>query len=781
MEKSGITKTELILNPIFEEAPDPIILFEKGRCVACNRATIKILGVKGKEALMSSGLPAISPNEQPDGVPSIEKAKKMLKEIPPEEERRFSWLCINEKGDPLWFDVTVSAVPLEERQILCTFWRDVSEQRMIEEKLKESEEKFKVFSLSGQDAVLVMDTEGVIEDINRAAEKILGYRREDVLGKTIQEYLSPGSFYEAQRLQLAITEAMPYTTSTRQDGATGKVLEFSATAQDGAEVRLELSLFSEAVGAKWRILGIFHDVTERHETLNALKKSEEKYRRLFEETKDVVFLCSPGGYFIEINKAGFTLFGFESKEEVLKTSLATDLCVDPNDWRQFSQVIEQTGFVKMHQMSMKSKDGRELVVSATANAVYDQVGNVVVYQGIIRDLTKRKRLEQELFEYQKLDAVGKMIGDITHNFNNILNIIIGEAQLAKMTGQCSEEVTGHLSSIEDEVFRAADIVEHLLVFGRRKQLDMRVVDLNDVVRDFFRIAGEVIGSGIETKMTFSIEALKVRADSGRIHQILFNLATNACEAMAGKGTLTVELRKERITEAQRALHKEAKAADYALLTVSDTGSGVADEVMKKIFEPFFTTNRKGGKKGLGLSVVYGIMKEHEGFVEVATKKDTGTTFLIYLPLAEEIAPAQTTSKTSIEGAGESILIAEDEPALRDIAAAILRTLGYSVLLASDGKEALDIVKEKYNDIDLVLLDVAMPILNGREAYREIRKIRADLPVLFATGYSLDGLQTSFIPQEGYEAIQKPYTLTALGRKIREVLGKEKKKKQKDIP
>jgi CheY-like chemotaxis protein len=362
-----------------------------------------------------------------------------------------------------------------------------------------------------------------------------------------------------------------------------------------------------------------------------------------------------------------------------------------------------------------------------------------------------------------------MVGDIAHNFNNILNIIIGNAQLAKMSEHCAGDVPVYLSSIEDEVFRAADMVEQLLTFGRRKQLDMKILDINDIVRDFVKIIHEIIGENIETRVVFASKPSKVKIDIARINQVLLNLVMNARDAMSEKRALTIEIHTDEITGMQRRLYLDAIPGKYVVLSVSDTGAGIDEKTMKKLFEPLFTTDPSGEKKGLGLSVVYGVVKQHGGLIDVLSEAGIGATFRVYLPSATERKKPKKLEEKVIKGGSEAILIAEDEPALRDIAANILKNLGYRIFLAADGMEALDIFRKNSHEIDMVLLDVVMPGLNGREAYREMKKIKTGIPVLFVTGYSLDGIQTNFIFEERFDVIQKPFTLVSLGKKIREVL------------
>lgn len=757
---------------LFENAMDPILFFEGEACVDCNNAALKIMEYPRKDMLVGLSLADMSPEKQPDGQYSSRKAAEIFKEAAGKGRKRFEWFCRGMNGKEFWVDVTCTVISGEKKQIFCTIWRNITQEKAITDRLKESEERFRIISYSGKDGIILMDNEGTVSYVNHAAERILGYAEEEVLRKPVVEYLTAGNFYDAQRLQMGLAEAVSHVKVGKESLGT-EGLELVTKRKDGREIVVELSLFSEIIVDELRIIGVFRDITERKQVLEALQRSEVKYRRLFEETKDVVFLSTPAGRFIDINKAGIELFGYGSREEMLEIDMPKDLYWGSADQGDFRKAIERHGFVQMYEMAMRRKDGQKVIVSITANALYDEIGNIVTYQGIMRDLTEVKKLEGQLFEFQKLDAAAKIIGGITHNYNNILNIIIGNAQMAKMSDGCTDETLTYLSSIESEAFRAADIVDQLLVFGRQAKFSVNVVDLNDLVRDFIKTIREITGENIETKTVFASTPPTAKIDGARIHQVLLNLVLNAKSAMSGKGVLTIEVAVNDFAGVPNSVHPKVKPGRYVVFSVSDTGTGMDEETMKNIFEPFFTTHPREEGKGLGLSVVYGIVKQHSGFVEVSSKPGEGSQFRIYLPFVSERVKEEAANSEEIEGGSETVLIAEDEPALREIAAHTLRVLGYSVFSASDGLEAVSIFKEKSGDIDIVILDVAMPVMNGYETYRTMQTIKQNTPVLFMTGYSLDGVQINNILEEGFDVIQKPFMLTTLGHKIREILKKDR--------
>jgi PAS domain S-box-containing protein len=520
-----------------------------------------------------------------------------------------------------------------------------------------------------------------------------------------------------------------------------------------------------------RTRALTQEIGERKLAEDSLKESEERYRTLFEEMIDVVLISSPDGRLIDINAAGVKLLGYGSKEELLQL-LVTDLYFDPRERDLYVKSIEELGFLNGFELSLRKRDGEKVVVSVSANAIRNDQGVMVTYRNIMRDITNIKELERQLLESQKLETVGRLAGGIAHDFNNMLNVILGNAQLAKMLGPFEGKAGDHLSSIENAVHRAAGFVKQLLAFSRRQVLDLKVVHLNDMIADFAKMVRRFVGENIEMKIITGKTLPTVKVDVAQLHQVLLNLVVNARDSMPRGGDLTIETYSQRLDRSYCRMNVDAKPGRYAVFSVSDTGTGMDGETIKKIFEPFFTTKRVGEGTGLGLSVVYGIVKQHGGFIHVYSEPGKGTEFKIYIPSANELAESRGALEELLPGSGESILIAEDEPALREIASEILQTLGYRTMVASNGEEALQIFKTKSQEIDLVLLDVVMPKQGGKEAYEEMRKIKPSVRSLFMTGYSLGGIHTNFIREQGIDAIQKPYSSELLGQKIREVLDRQ---------
>lgn len=511
------------------------------------------------------------------------------------------------------------------------------------------------------------------------------------------------------------------------------------------------------------ILGL---AIQRSENEKALRNSEQRYRKLFEDSKDPIYISTPEGKLVDVNPAFVELFGYSSKEEILKVDIATELYENPEDRKKNLEAIEKQGYVKDYELHLKTKDGKKLIVYDTSTPIYDEKGNIIAYQGILRDVTRVKILENQLLQSQKMDALGRLTAGVAHDINNALTVILGNTQLAKrLLSQDIEKAKEKLVEIEQTIRKTGEFTKKLLIFSREQPAVMKTIDLNSVVNDLTKVVLKAIRENVKIELILDPKLPNIKADPALINQLLLNLIINAQEAIPDAGKIIIETYTRHIDEEYSMFHLDAKPGDYVVLSITDTGVGISKDIIDKIFEPFFTTKEHG--TGLGLSIVYGIVKQHDGFINVYSKPGQGTTFRVYFPAVyEEEKQAVEEEKVEIRGGNETILVAEDEEKLRITVADILQNLGYKVYTASNGLEAVEIFKEKANEIDLVFLDIVMPVLSGYDAMREIRKIKPDVKVLFATGYSLNGLNLNL---EGFDLIQKPYSYEIIALKVREVL------------
>jgi signal transduction histidine kinase/DNA-binding response OmpR family regulator len=414
--------------------------------------------------------------------------------------------------------------------------------------------------------------------------------------------------------------------------------------------------------------------------------------------------------------------------------------------------------------------------AAEIDAVKVAVGTLGA--AIQRQRTKEalQKSEEQLQQSQKMEAIGTLAGGVAHDFNNLLTVILGNTQLALRSLQNDDPIKRRLVEIEKAGNRATSLTRQLLAFGRRQRLERMTLNLNEVIADLMKMVQRIIGEDIEVAVKSEPELSPVFADPAQIEQVIMNLAVNARDAMPQGGQLAIETFNYEFEETQRRKYEYIQPGKYVVMMISDTGTGMDPEIKARIFEPFFTTKDIGRGTGLGLAMVYGIIKQHEGYIHVDSEAGHGATFKVYLPVATKVVAEETQAvQLPLLGGTETVLVGEDEEALRDLAKDVLEGLGYSVLLAANGEEAIEMFKAQRAQIDMVLLDVVMPRMGGHEAYERIQALSPGVPVIFMTGYSSETVQSRFVKQNrfveelGAPVLQKPYNVEVLGRKIREVL------------
>ncbi len=482
------------------------------------------------------------------------------------------------------------------------------------------------------------------------------------------------------------------------------------------------------------------------------------------------YISTLQGKFTDINPAGVKLFGYDSKEELLSIDIERDLYVYPAERKRFVDIVQESNYAKDYEVLMKRKNGEKLTVLITSTPLRSERGEVIAFRGVIRDVTEQKRLEHELLHSQKMEAIGLLAGGIAHDFNNILTAILGYANLLRKKIN-DDQLKDYLEQVVEAAERASHLTKSILTFSRKQMLNPQPVDLNEIVGRVQKFLARLIGEDIALKAVLAVADLMVMADGSQIEQVLMNLATNARDAMPGGGSLIIETARIRLDEEFVKVHSYGTPGVYALLSVSDTGTGFDEYERQRIFEPFFTTKEFGKGTGLGLSIVYGIIKQHRGYINVYSEIKHGTTFRIYLPLMEKKAEDSTIieAATVSPGGSETILLAEDEASVRKLNTLILEEAGYTVIAARDGEEAVQKFIENRDRINLIILDVIMPNKSGEETYQEIRHISPSAKAFFTSGYTADSIHGRGMLGAEENITSKPVAPTELLRKVREVL------------
>jgi len=504
---------------------------------------------------------------------------------------------------------------------------------------------------------------------------------------------------------------------------------------------------------------------ERKRGEEALRASEAHHRTILENIGDAVFIADPQGRYLDVNPRACELTGY-SRDELLQLTVLDTYPAQDRDAATLRIVDVAGGRAAVTERPLLRKDGAILVVESNARRLSD--GRLL---GAVRDITERKRLEEQLRQAQKMEAVGRLAGGVAHDFNNVLTAIFGYADLLNEELPDGHQARLDLDEIRKAAQRASSLTRQLLAFSRQQVLQPMVLSLNDLVEDIQNMLVRLIGEDVQLRLGLSPSAGNVRADAGQIQQVLMNLVVNARDAMPTGGKLLVETANTELTEQYAEAHQPVAPGAYVMLAVSDTGSGMDAETKARIFEPFFTTKEKGRGTGLGLSTVYGIVKQSGGYVWVYSEPGRGTTFKIYLPRvdepAEPLAPPQREART-LTGT-EIILLAEDDEMLRPLSKGLLERLGYRVLEAENAIRALALADAHAGPIHLLVADVVMPGGSGRELARRLANSRPDTRVLYVSGYTDDAIVHHGMLEPGLNFLQKPFTPAALARKVRDVL------------
>jgi PAS domain S-box-containing protein len=471
-----------------------------------------------------------------------------------------------------------------------------------------------------------------------------------------------------------------------------------------------------------------------------------------------------------VNPALINMLGHGSVEDLLKLDARREVFVNPQGLDRLAEDYRRTGSLNGVELQWRRKDGRVIIVrlSGCAATISDEPEEVL--ELIAEDITDRRQLEEQLRQAQKMDAVGRLAGGVAHDFNNLLMVINGYTEVLLEQLEQGSAMHHKVQSIQQAADRAATLTRQLLAFSRKQLLELKVVDVNIVIGDMERLLRPLIGENIELVTRLSPETGHTRADAGQLEQVIMNLVVNAKDAMPEGGKLTVESSDVTVRHSFRE-HRFIQPGRYAVISVTDTGHGMDKETQSRIFEPFFTTKEKGKGTGLGLSTVYGIVKQSSGYVFAQSELGAGTTFYVYLPRvedsAEELSPAQ--SQQSEAGGCETVLLVEDEESVRELVRLTLAARGYKVLEAENGECGLRVSESFKENIDILITDVVMPGIGGRELAKKLLALRPGISVLYLSGYTEDAVITQGAPGPSTAFLQKPFTLQNLAKKVREVL------------
>jgi PAS domain S-box-containing protein len=550
-------------------------------------------------------------------------------------------------------------------------------------------------------------------------------------------------------------------------------LEGHSLAWDGREVPVEVRGNRISYAGRPALLLHVRDISERKRSEEALRSSEMMFHSVWENSVDGMRLTDKDGRIVAVNDAFCRMVNM-SREALEGQPFTTPYAPCENheqQLRNYRERFHRRAVEKQFERTLTLKNGAAVVLEDTSSFV-DQKGQEPLLLCLFRDVTSQRKLQEQLRQSQKMEAIGQLAGGVAHDFNNILTVIHGHASLLCATGAVPAQATRSAQQIVQAADRAAGLTRQLLMFGRRQLMQPRRLDMNEVVANLTKMLGRILGEDIVLKLQYSRESAVVLADAGMMEQVMLNLAVNSRDAMPKGGVLFLKISINDVDARQILEHPQAQPGRFVCLTASDTGCGIAPEILKRIFEPFFTTKPIGKGTGLGLATVYGIVNQHQGWIEVESAPNQGAEFRVFLPYrAENVDTSDETSPhLALRGGHETILVVEDEEPVRDLVCNVLLAQGYKILKAESGPKAIEVWKEKKSEIHLLLTDLVMPEqMNGRELAQKLVADRPDLKVIFTSGYSADVAGGELTPLTSSPFLQKPYQPHRLVRTVRDCL------------
>jgi len=756
-------KANTRLNTLLDTISDVIYFKDvQGRNLVVNKAFEKMVGL-GKKEILGKTDDQLFPGE----------LAKQCKRSDAEVIKRHKVVAVeeqmtNEKGEKIFFDTVKSPVIDDQRNIvgLVGVSRNVTKHKRIEETLRVEKAYLEKLFESSPEAIAVVDTDSRVLRANSAFTRVFGYTLDETLGRSIDELLAPDALRE---------EA--YSLTKQVVRGEGGALESVRQCKDGTLV--DVSILGKPIkvnGGQVAVYAIYRDITERKRAEEVLQRITNEQAVLLSTVPAMIFWIDKEGNFIRVNEAFAA--ALQKPPDDIKGKSLFDLY--PEDMaRRFNNdnlVVMKSGIPKrLIEEPVETPEGI-MWVSTDKIPYREENGDIIGIIGFSVNITDRKRAEEEkaklenqLRQAQKMEAVGTLAGGIAHDFNNLLGGILGYSSLLLSKLAPDDPHRKYVELIERASNRAAELTNRLLGFARQGKYENKPVDINYLVGGVVELLSASVDKRIEIKTELCEDNPLTKGDQNQLEQVLMNLCVNARDAMPNGGQLSINSRQVHLDEGFASKHLGATPGDYLCITVSDTGMGMDKETKAKIFDPFFTTKEQGRGTGLGLSMVYGIVKNHGGYLSVYSEAGKGTTFEIYLPLAQDslIRPERKEEKVSL--GSESILVVDDEEILRHLMKDILENLGYGVMLASDGQEAVDLYREHQAKIDMVIVDMMMPRMGGKETFQELKRINPEVKALLASGYAKNTAAQGILDLGVKDFLHKPFSLEEISNKVRKAL------------
>jgi two-component system cell cycle sensor histidine kinase/response regulator CckA len=743
---------------MIHSSPDAVTLrsLPDRRYVEVNEGFTRLTGYTAEEVVGKTPSEVGIWSDNPSHVEVLEKLQR------DDEVRDVEFEFRTKGGEHRYGTVSATRLTVGTDSYMLSISRDITERKKAEERLSQ----LAAIVDSSFDAIIGKTLDGTIVSWNAAAETVYGYSAAEVVGRSIDLLAPAEQRREVDQLldRLAHGEKIEHreTTRIRKDG-------------QKMTVAVTLSPIRDASGKIVGASAISRDITERRRVEQDLRRSEARFASLVQDAPYGIYRVTSDGQFLQVNPALVRMLGYQSEAELLERNIQTDVYAKAERGTQLIDDYWPDKDFRDVEAHWKRKNGERIIVRLSGRPVERPGGELAYFEVFAEDITERRSLEGQLLQSQKMEAIGRLAGGVAHDFNNLLGVILGQNELLQAELGSNPSIHRRTEAIDQSARRAADLTKQLLAFSRKQFIEPRVLDTNAIVQDVEKLLKRLIGEDVELTVRLSPNTGNIKIDPSQFEQILLNLAINARDAMPNGGKLILETAFVVLDETYARQHLGAKAGEFVLLAVSDTGTGMDSQTMARIFEPFFTTKPEGHGTGLGLSTVYGVVKQNNGYVMAYSEVGHGTTFRIYFPSVRATSEVRSQKKDQEEFAKgcETILLVEDEPALRELARELLVANGYKVIEAERGEQAIQLVEHSQAPINLLLTDVVMPGIGGKQLATRLLELRPGLQVLYMSGYTDDVINNRGVLRENTFLLPKPFTRANLLRRVREALDMKK--------
>jgi PAS domain S-box-containing protein len=755
---AGLWENEEKYRLLLSELPDPIFSFTpEGQYRYVNRAFAEGVG-RPAEDIIGKSIWDVFPRDEAD-----KRFASLSQAFRTGDEKVIEVRVPRADGDR-YYMTTITPVKDANGVILSAVCssKDITARRRAEDALRESEERFREMVETLPLAIyLSVGIEQKCEYLNPMFVKLFGYAAEDI--PSVEQWW-PLAYPDKHYRQQVSDEWNARVKHAIETKSTIEPMEVAVTCKDGSKKHILWGYIT--LREKNYAYGL--DLTERKQVENALRESEERFRALSENAPDIIFTIDLSGTITYVNPAWKRILGYR-EDEVLGRYF-TDFVREEDKKiyrRQLKSIRENGETIKNYIGVVLAKDGTERIFNMNDAFNRNLDGNIIGVVGSMKDITELRDMEKKLSHAQKMESIGTLAGGIAHDFNNLLMGIQGNTSLMLMNLEPSHPNYERLKRIEGQVQSGADLTRQLLGFAREGRYEVKIVDINDIIEKTSSMF-ERTKKEITIRRKTGKDLWYVAVDRGQMEQVFMNLYVNAGQAMPEGGEIYLETENV-LLNIDKALSYAVKPGRYVKISIKDTGTGMDEKTRERIFDPFFTTKAMGRGTGLGLAVVYGIIKGHEGMINVDSEPGYGTTFTIYLPASEKGVTNETAGPGGIIGGTETILLVDDEKVILEVNKELLESMGYIVYAAGSGQEAIAVFMEKRNEIDLVILDMIMPGISGGDTFDSLRKIKPEIKVLLSSGYSLSGQAQEIMDRGCNGFIQKPFHIEKLSSTIRKML------------